>query len=1431
MQGLRLKIKNITRIVLLLVMISLNAMAADISALNFNGDLIGKVIPDGTVINEGNEVIGYMTADGLIYNNQNELIGGVIPQGMAIANNNKILGKINNDGSVTSINETLVGKVLPNGLVVNDSYEVLGAVIPSGLVYNDLGSVVGRVSGDGKYYNLKGENNGFVTVNGDVYAYQGVDGQITLIGKLISSKIVLSSTGKFIGSLAPDGKVINNQKKTAGKIHANGYAFNEENDAIGKVVKEGYAFNNNGEYLGIVSYNGDIINKGIVIAKAVAGNRVINKEGQTIGFTLSTLTTANNLKGEYLGRLSANGEIVRKRDVVGKIGASGNVVNNRGELIGTVNYSGPIFDYLGNLKANASINGKVYSLEGIELGLIREKEGFDNAGKVIGSLLDESVCFNNTNEFIGISGIGTKLEKNGKIYKISPYGYIFDEKGLISGGTIKFGEIYTSDGTLLTYVSDKGNTESASLNEIAKITNGGLYLDKNNKLLGKQIQDKYVTNFAGETQGYTGKSNFVVNNENKIYAKILPNNDVVGISERFSQNYGKADNKGLSISINGDYLGVSNLEGKVINGNEIIGKISSNGYVVDNTGALYGKTINYGSIISPKCEVLGVVSDNGEGRTSQGAYLGMILANKQVLSDTETLVGYVVEPQVINGKEGKVIGISTPTGNALNYNNENLGCVDWTGKVRNSQGEIVGQSIPSMSIMSYDNKIIGYTSFDGKIVDSSGLELGYMDINGEIKSKEGKNIGIPFLYTVAFDFNNTYLGRINTEGQVVSDQGAILGTAQYNGLIKSSKGNIGYALYDLYVYDNDGKTIGYIAKNGRVYSILGEIKGTIYQGFVLDKKQNLIGRGLRDYSIRDKNYNIIGELKLDGRVLDIKNVEVGKLGEDGQILNEKGEVIATAERLQYYQKPKIKEPKQEEEIKEEKKEEEKVSSTEAKIEDQEETEEKEPSTEETQEETITPAEQTRNTQKVIGIAVTPGGRYIGDIYSDNNVIDEEGRIIGKKNENGEIIDGKGKNIGIVEEKDYLATKNVNPNRRAQISAGTTIDPYNIGNSITNVGPGGGIGPGGRYNPRRAAILSQLQDERRRTMTAAKIQPGYDAASYTGWQDDWGIGRSISTLRVNMDNMITGDKPIPAVLARSLISLGEAPITAIVERNIYGDSGRNVIIPAGSRIIGGLQAAEGNSRFDGTSGGVKMEIAWERIIRPDGIAFLLAPGRTRTGDAQGRGGGALGYVDEQLVKKYTLPIVGTMVTSAITYMMAADEDNTGEVENSKQQAASDARQQFMEKMDQILQEIIDSKSEIEPVTFIPAGTRVIIYPMQDLWLRSTKEIEKGIKTTGMQGGTGGLVNDEYSGTSYGAATVENNNNQGSQKVILGNQGQNANNNNNGGEGTPLMSDGPANNQQNQPNRNIGAIPPPTADGTEIQEPRSEDELSEEMELSF
>lgn len=1424
-----------------LLCLSGNAKSADISAIDFNGNLLGKVIPDGSVVDFNNELIGHITADGFTVNEENDLIGGIVPQGIAISYNNSVLGKVNNDGTVTSLNDDYLGKVLPDGLVVNDNYDILGAVISPGLVYDDRGKIVGRVSGDGHLYNLSGEKTGYITASGYAFAPVGAEQKVALIGKLMSSKMVITPSGKFLGSIAPDGKVIDLNKTTVGNVHANGFVYNADGNIIGHVVENGYAFNFDGNYLGVISYNGDVLDKGKIIGTAVTGNKVIAKDGTTIGFAIRQAATANTLDGKYLGRLVENGNVVKAQEIIGKIGASGNVIDHKGQVIGLINATGPIFDYLGNVRGNAAIGGKAISLEGAELGYVQKQSVIDKKGKEFGRISENRVIYGNNNEFMGISGITSSLVFNGKNYTISPYGYVFDESGIISGRNYTQSEIIANDGNILTDVSNNGKTENSSLNEISKMTSAGILVDKNNKLLGKTAIFEYATDFYGNPLGYVNPTNLIINVQNQINAKVLPDGKVVSITGNPKQQKGQAGTASLGISINGDYLGRAQSNGQIQKAGEVVGKISADGQVLDNMGALFGGLLPFGAAISPDCKFIGVVSDSGDVKNFSGSRVGMVLANGQVMTENEEVIGYVIHPQAALGDKGNVLGIETPMGSVLNYDNHNLGCQNIRGNIVNSQNETIARLIPQAKIMDFTGQIIGEVSFAGKVINETEQEVAYIGLDEGVYDASGNNLGVVFNYKVAFDNNNTYLGRVNSNGDVLSDAGEVLGRVNYNGEVSLQNGGSGFALYDFYVYDNDGKTAGYIAKNGTVYSIMGEVKGRIYQGFVLDKKQNLIARGNRDYSIRNTERNVIGYLNLDGSVINYKNITVGQLAEDGNIRNSDNEIIAKAEPLQYYHQNT---PSSQTEIIENNNEENDVPPVENKANETDISTNTDTETNtgtdngnasntaaniDEQEETPTSANNLDDTDKVndtmikhkiIGIAVTPGGRYIGDVYSNNDVIDSEGNIVGNRNQNGQIVDGKGNVIGNFQEKAKERDKAADRNWWKSIMNGVTASPYNTNNEAVNVGAGGGIGPGGRYNPRRAEILAQLQNSRRQSISGKSISNNIDTASYTGWQDNWNnVARSISTLRVDMSNMITADKPIPAVLARSLISLGNVPITAIVERNVYGEMGRNVIIPAGSRIIGGLNDGgelDAESRFDGTSGGVKLKISWQRIIRPDGIAFLLDTA-SQTGDAQGRGGGALGYVDEQMVKKYTMPLVGTLATSAVTYMMAADEDATGEVETSKQQAASDARQQFLEKMNEILDEIIESKSQIEPVTFVPAGTRIIIYPMTDLWLRSTKEIEKGETTTLNEGHKNVLITDDGNGGSTVETTTNSNqrvqNNQGAQ-----NQPQNA----------PLIDDGPSS-QTKQQTTTPGAIPPPAADGTVADFPDDEEEMTGDIEL--
>lgn len=207
----------------------------------------------------------------------------------------------------------------------------------------------------------------------------------------------------------------------------------------------------------------------------------------------------------------------------------------------------------------------------------------------------------------------------------------------------------------------------------------------------------------------------------------------------------------------------------------------------------------------------------------------------------------------------------------------------------------------------------------------------------------------------------------------------------------------------------------------------------------------------------------------------------------------------------------------------------------------------------------------------------------------------------------------------------------------------------------------------------------------------------------------------------MSEMILEDKAIPAVLARSVYASegfsSNIPITAIVERNVYAEEGRNIIIPAGSRVIGSL-GGEGGEQGGNSGGAVKIGITWRRLIRPDGSQFTFS--NAQTADSQGRSG-AIGYLDEQLLKRYSLPIVTSMLQSGMAYVMArgsgSTTTDTSSTQDARSSAADDARENFLQQMDQIFTDIMERKSQIRSVVYVPAGTRIIIYPNQDLWLNS------------------------------------------------------------------------------------------------------------------
>lgn len=88
-----------------------------------------------------------------------------------------------------------------------------------------------------------------------------------------------------------------------------------------------------------------------------------------------------------------------------------------------------------------------------------------------------------------------------------------------------------------------------------------------------------------------------------------------------------------------------------------------------------------------------------------------------------------------------------------------------------------------------------------------------------------------------------------------------------------------------------------------------------------------------------------------------------------------------------------------------------------------------------------------------------------------------------------------------------------------------------------------------------------------------------------------------------DRMILAGKIIEIVLETRITTAAKegGMIRAIVSSDVYSESGNNILIPAGSRVIGEYA---NNKKSDGKKTMFRVEVGLSRIIRPDGIDILL-----------------------------------------------------------------------------------------------------------------------------------------------------------------------------------------------------------------------------------
>ena len=1235
-----------------------------------------------------------------------------MPQGFAISEQGKLTGHIFPNATtyrtIEDTDEEKVDILTSSYRIVDEDRKIIGGSVPFGLMLSLDGKIRGNAAADAS---ILSNNSPMGKVLPDAIVY---DTQDRVSGGLIAPNVIVGRDGRIVGSISVSNSVLGTDGKKAASLMPFGSALTSSNELFGLRMLTGGAVDDFAHKVGFVSVDG----------------RVILSDGTMVGRVMQDGTIVRLLTPDAFGVMPDFADVI----------AEGVAIGLKPELYGRAMPTGDILN---------TANEKIADI-------LDDATLLDKNGKLAGALVGFRTAIDHNTNVVGNStGDGQVTDISGK--KVGP---------LASNGAIKGAHQLKTLGAVI-----PDNLVSDMCKIVGQVRYDGRVVNQGGEVVASINLDGSATSLKGQPLGGVVQKGSVIADDGKgtLLGRTLPDSDVVDLN---GVSIGCALFDGTVIDHNGNVIGRVLKRGIVVdeNGN-VIGRVLRNGDVVDENGNVIGHVLADGTVVDPNGKVIGHVVD--------------LKKNHLLFDDNGNIIGSMDKAGKVFDNKGKHLFTVDPDGKLYDPNGNLIGYVDDEGKIHNLNGDVIGDATHLPKYLYDENgNIIGYVDDEGKIHNLAGEEIGYIDENGNIM------------------VNGEKWGTLNPDGTISREGEDHCTNAKYNGEVYDNDGNLLYTIKCGKIYDKDGNLIGYIDENGRMYDLDGNYMGRIDEnGNVYDKDGNLIGKwrpsaGKKDgeclhaqyngevkdlqgnllYTIKcgkiyDKNGNLVGYIDGDGNMYDLNGNYMGRIDENGNVYDKNGNLIGKW-------RPSA------------------VSDDECQH-----------------------AQYNGQVKDLHGDLLytikcgkiyDKNGNLVGYIDGDGNMYDLNGNYMGRIDGNGNVYDKNGNLIGRWEPElgaylagasKLLAGSNIRPglglnlkdltNRKISIagrdffvnSKNEIIDPRT--NALVGLMRDGvpvslsqnplieEIGPNSRFaqeqmavSPEQAEQMQKILSQKRASMRAgvktpvSKIMPDAKilARAQPKQTKDFG-SKKVSTWPVDMSRMILKDKAIPAVLVRSIDSrYMSVPASAIVERNVYTEDGRNILIPAGSKVIGKVTGAPGTNHV------AKLEISWERIIRPDGGAFTLTG--AVSGDAQGRGGVAA-YLDEQWLNKYGRPLLQSSLTSAVSYLVAVDQsvttnaDTGTKTQSDKAEAAQEARENFVNTMQQIFNQMIAEASSIPPVLFVPSGTRLTIFAMEDLYLRSEQddvdeyEEEFGPDTTQAQvpSGNYGLSKRPIGANNAGGAPVQ------------------------------------------------------------------------------
>lgn len=178
-------------------------------------------------------------------------------------------------------------------------------------------------------------------------------------------------------------------------------------------------------------------------------------------------------------------------------------------------------------------------------------------------------------------------------------------------------------------------------------------------------------------------------------------------------------------------------------------------------------------------------------------------------------------------------------------------------------------------------------------------------------------------------------------------------------------------------------------------------------------------------------------------------------------------------------------------------------------------------------------------------------------------------------------------------------------------------------------------------------------------------------------------------------LVLQGKFIDAVAETAMNSDLPGQVRALVSHDVYAESGRRVMLPRGTRIIGEYNTAI-------TKGQERLFVVWTRALRPDGIDVALLSGGS---DSLGRAG-LTGEVDTHF-----WTIFGT---SALLSIIGAGASNAGVSPGQDQlNSAAIYRSEVAESLNRTAGRVLDKYLDVKPTITIANGEKVKVFVARDL----------------------------------------------------------------------------------------------------------------------